>query len=163
MAKRKKRWSYSWGLWRAGPRLRASEQEIRPRRVCKGQKLWIEDLVRRRDARELSRGADETQAGLILRLGDAGRRRAPAPRWTPFSRAGGGGGGGSAPWDLEDAEREVAFWKAALGADSDPTTLTQDDLEHVGCRWPEPARSSAARESCPGARPRAGGVRGRGG
>ncbi len=131
MAKRKKRWSYSVGVY--GARVRAFERQsgILALAICaKGQEPRIKNLHHRDRARAVTQ-ADETQAGLILRLGDAG----PAPRTgatlDAFLARQRERDAELRPGALKDAEREVAFWKAALGADSDPTTLTQDDLERV--------------------------------
>jgi integrase len=131
-ARRKKRWSFSVGVY--GCSVRAYERadggnlwlEIRER----GHKPRYENLEHRDRGQateqakarhsELARGlaaAPETPTlGVVL---DAflARQEARAAELRPAAVA--------------DAKRESAFWKAALGEGADPTRVTQDDLEGI--------------------------------
>ena len=131
MVRRKKRWSYSVGVY--GARVRAFERpsgilalEIRQ----KGQPSRIKNLHHNDRARAKEQ-ADEAQAELVLRMGVAG----PAPRlgvtldaFVARQREREAEFRSDA---VKNAERNAEFWKTVLGAETDPTLLTQDDLERV--------------------------------
>ena len=131
MARRKKRWSYLVGVY--GASVRAFERQSGTLALdirAKGQEPRIKNLHHRDRARATTQ-ADETQAGLVLRFGAAG----PAPRLgatvDAFVARQKERTAELWPGAIPDAERHAAFWKATLGADADPTQLTQNDLERV--------------------------------
>ncbi len=136
MARRKKRWSFSVGVY--GCSVRAYER-------ADGGNLWLEIRERGPDGRirpryEALGHGDKGQAveeakDRHTRLAQGLPLRNPTPTLSvvldAFVARQQARANELRPAAVADATRQAAFWKAALGSEVDPAAVTQDDLEAV--------------------------------